>query len=110
MSSRKLLAGLAGALLLALAGAAAGEAGGRHDHDEARQALAAGEILPLKTILERVEREHPGQVMEVELEHRGPRWIYKIKLLQPGGTLLKLKIDGRSGETLRAGERQHELP
>jgi hypothetical protein len=38
------------------------------DHDRARQALEAGEVLPLRTILERVEREYPGQVVDVELE------------------------------------------
>jgi uncharacterized membrane protein YkoI len=38
------------------------------DHDRARQAVEAGEVLPLRTILERVERDYPGQVVEVELE------------------------------------------
>ena len=31
------------------------------DHDRARQALEAGEILPLKTVLERLARDTPGQ-------------------------------------------------
>jgi hypothetical protein len=37
-------------------------------HDRARQAVEAGEILPLRTVLERVERDYPGQVLDVELE------------------------------------------
>lgn len=63
------------------------------DHDRARQALEAGEILPLKTVLERVGREVPGQVMEVELERKHDRWIYEIKLLRPGGSLVKLLVN-----------------
>lgn len=67
------------------------------DHDRARQALEAGEILPLKTILEKVESAWPGQVMEVELERKGARWAYEIKLLRPGGSLMKLMVDASDG-------------
>ena len=67
------------------------------DHDRARQALEAGEILPLKTVLERLAHDVPGQVIEVELERSGERWIYEIKLLRPGGSLVKLKVDARDG-------------
>lgn len=74
------------------------------DHDRARQATEAGEILPLRTILERVQRDYPGQVLDVELDrsdNHGPaRWIYKIKLLQGGGALVKLKVDARTGAVI----------
>jgi CheY-like chemotaxis protein len=60
------------------------------DHDRARQAVEAGEVLPLRTILERVEREYPGQVIDVELEREHENnlepWVYKIKLLRSGGS------------------------
>jgi uncharacterized membrane protein YkoI len=87
------------ALALAIVGASmspsrASEAG---DHDRARQALEAGEILPLRTVLDKLVRDTPGQVMEVELERRDARWIYEIKLLRPGGALIKLWVDARDG-------------
>ena len=72
------------------------------DHDRARQALEAGEILPLRTVLEKLARDVPGQVMEVELERRGERWIYEIKLLRPGGALIKLRVDARDAAVLPA--------
>ncbi|MBI4754416.1 MAG: PepSY domain-containing protein [Betaproteobacteria bacterium] len=101
MSFRGLRTGLAGGLILAALGAGPSHAGdGQHDHDRARQALEAGEVLPLRTILERVERDYPGQIMEVELEQKGERWIYEIKVLRAGGALVKLKIDGRDGRLL----------
>lgn len=99
-SSKRLRAALSAALLLALLGAGAGQAGDGHDHDRARRALESGEILPLRTILERVERDYPGQIMEVELEHEDARWMYEIKLLRTGGALVKLKIDARDGALL----------
>ena len=74
------------------------------DHDRARRALEAGEILPLKTVLETIARESPGQVMEVELERRGERWIYEIKLLRPGGSLVKLKVDARDASLIAPRE------
>lgn len=80
-----------------------------HDHDRARQALEAGEVLPLRTILERVEREYPGQVIDVELEHKrrhgDERWVYEIKLLRSGGSLIKLKVDARDGTVIDAKSR-----
>lgn len=76
-------------------------ADGEHDHDRARAALRAGEVLPLSTILERVAREQPGQVLEVELERDDGRWIYELKLLQGEGKLVKLKVDARDGAVLR---------
>ena len=75
------------------------------DHDRARQALEAGEILPLRTVLERLARDVPGQVMEVELERSGERWIYEIKLLRPGGALVKLKVDARDATVIPARQR-----
>ena len=80
-------------------------AGDSGDHDRARQALEAGEILPLKTVLEKLVRDNPGQVMEVDLERRGERWVYEIKLLRPGGALSKLLVDARDGAVIGNRER-----
>ena len=80
----------------------------RADHDRARAALQAGDILPLATVLQRVAAEHPGQVLEVELERDDGRWVYEIKLLQAGGGLLKLEVDAASARVLKAKARRSE--
>ncbi len=89
------------ALFAALLACGSGVSIAGDDHDRARQALEAGEVLSLRTILERVEREYPGQVIDVELsrehENSHERWIYKVKLLRSGGSLVKLKVDARDG-------------
>lgn len=85
------------------------------DHERARAALEAGEVLPLKTILERLERVYPGQVLDVELEREskashedgGRRWVYKLKVLRPGGALVKFKVDARDGTLLGSQSRVH---
>lgn len=98
---RRLFVALCAALLAG--GSSIGNAG--DDHDRARSALEAGEVLPLRTILERVEREYPGQVIDVELEREHgnglQRWIYELKILRAGGALVKLKVDARDGTIIR---------
>lgn len=91
-------------MLVSLLGLSAG-ARADSDHDRARAAVQAGQVLPLKTVLERLEREHPGQVLEVELERDGSRWVYELKLLQSGGRLARLKLDAGTGEMLSRRER-----
>ncbi len=75
-------------------------AGDRDDHNQARAALESGQVLPLKTVLERLEREHPGNVLEVELERKSSGWVYEIKLLEPGGQLTRIKLDAQTAQIL----------
>ena len=55
---------------------------------------------------ELLQREVPGQVLEVELEQEGGRWIYEIKLITPAGQLTKVKLDARTAEVLRVKARE----
>lgn len=73
----------------------------RSDHERARRALEAGEIMPLRSLLDAVETDYPGQVVEVELEHEDGELVYEIKVLQASGQRLKLILDARTGEVLR---------
>ena len=104
--ARCLLSGLIAAALLAWVDIGLAGDGHGGDHERARQALEAGEVLPLRTIIERVERDYPGQVIEVELEREHGRWEYDIKLLRSGGSLVKLRIDARDGRILGVKGRQ----
>jgi uncharacterized membrane protein YkoI len=71
------------------------------DHERALQAVQSGQVLPLAKVLALVEKAHPGQVLEVELENHKQQWQYEIKLLQPDGRLMKLQVDARTGEVLK---------
>ncbi|MFA7280450.1 MAG: PepSY domain-containing protein [Sterolibacterium sp.] len=102
---RSSLLTLSVALLLATVANVPSWAGDGYDQDRARQALEAGEILPLNTILERLGRDNPGQIMEVKLERKEPRWIYEIKVLRTGGAMVKLKLDAHDGTLLETKER-----
>lgn len=72
-----------------------------HDHERARAAVQAGEVLPLPVLLERLQRSHPGRVLELELEREDGLWVYEVKLLQADGQLLKLELDARTADVLK---------
>lgn len=89
---------LAGLLFLSLPHPASHASSG--DHDRARAALEAGQILPLSQILAALEKTQPGQVIEVELERDGNQWIYEIKLLQKNGHRQKIKMDASNANII----------
>lgn len=93
--------------LFVLPGAGASD---RSDHELARAAVQAGEVLPLPALLDRLSRTHPGHVLELELEREDGRWIYEVKLLQSGGQLMKLDVDAASGEVLEAKQKNSAPP
>ena len=92
--------GVVGMVIAALSVCPAVAGGDEHDHDRARAALERGEVLPLRAILDKVEREYPGKVVDVELERERERWIYEIRLLRDRGALVRLDVDARDGTVL----------
>ncbi len=88
---------LASLLLVGLAQPSAWGSDSR-GHERAHAAVETGQVLPLATLLERLRRTHPGQVLELELERDDGRWIYAIKLLQANGQLLKLDVDAATAQ------------
>ncbi|MFY9178668.1 MAG: PepSY domain-containing protein [Venatoribacter sp.] len=70
------------------------------DHINSRAALLAGEIMPLRTILDKVEKQYPGRVLEVELDRSKGNWVYEMKLLREDGRLVKLLVDAKDGSVL----------
>lgn len=89
------------------------------EQDRARVAVASGKILPLAAIVDNAQARFGGAVLDAEFEDaeddedRGdasPRstGIYEIKLLAPGGRILKLEYDATTGELLHVrGRAEH---
>jgi len=74
---------------------------GKSDHNQALQAMESGQIKPLTDILEIVSKKVPGRVIEVELDRKHSEWVYKVKLIENGGLVRKLKVDANTGEIVR---------
>ncbi len=89
---------LAMVVLAACRPAAAGE-----DQDAARRAVEEGRSLPLSAIVSHAAEACPGQLIEAELEDKGDRMVYELKILTPDGRLVTLFYDARSGARLERG-------
>ncbi len=76
-----------------------------HDHVRAHSAVQAGEVMPLEQVLAHLGKDHPGQVLKIELEREDGLWTYEVKLLRTDGQLVKLLLDARTAEVLRARRR-----
>jgi uncharacterized membrane protein YkoI len=100
MTKRVLALLVALALLPSVAGA-----GESRDHDRVRRAVLSGEILPLSAILDRVNAEYAGELIEAELEDKYGQPVYEIKLVTKDGKLLKLHYDARDGRKLSVREK-----
>lgn len=77
-----------------------GHPGRGGDHHLARRALEQGRVLPLRVVLEKVEREHQGQVLKIEFEEEYGQFFYEIRLLQSDGRMAKLKVDAVDGRVV----------
>lgn len=90
----------AGLLALGASGALADD-----DQDEARRAVESGQALPFERILDRARREHPGQLLGVEIEKHDGDLVYELRILAPGGQIGQWRYDARTGTP--AAERRH---
>jgi uncharacterized membrane protein YkoI len=100
-TSRRIM--LAAALTAAVAAACFGLArADDDDHVEAARLRRAGEILSLEKILERARAEHPGKVLEAELERERGSYVYEVEILDDKGVVWEMKFDARSGSLLES--------
>lgn len=66
-----------------------------------RQAVQAGKVRPLAEILARVQSEHGGKVLDVDLERdSGGRQWYEITLLTRDGQRMTIYVDTVSGQDI----------
>ncbi|MEQ8270153.1 PepSY domain-containing protein [Algiphilus sp.] len=65
-----------------------------------RDRVQSGELVPLRRILDTIEAQYIGDILEVELEHDDGFLIYEVELLGPQGQLVEFEFDARDGSLL----------
>lgn len=72
------------------------------DQARAREAMLKGEISSLSEALGVIEKEYPGNILEVELEEEDdfnpPEFLYEIKVLTVQGDVIKVKLHAKTLE------------
>ena len=96
------------ATLLAALPARADDDDDDDDHDRARRVVEQGRALPLRVVLDQVERQFQGRAVNVELEREHGRLIYEIRLLQADGRVVKLEVDAASGAVLKVKQKSRK--
>jgi uncharacterized membrane protein YkoI len=77
-----------------------GERPEMHEHDAVRAINQRGDILSLDRILQDARGQHPGRVLESELEQEDGRYVYEVELVDNQGRVQEMKFDARTGEML----------
>ena len=103
---RRLVLSCLALLLLSASPLLRADDGDHGSHELARQALEKGRVLPLRTVLEKIERDYQGQALKVEFEQDDGRFLYKIRLLQSDGRMVKLKVDAVDGKVLETKRKE----
>lgn len=70
------------------------------DHEQARQLLEQGVILPLEAIIQKLP-EPVERILEVELEDEHGQRVYEIEILNSKGEVKEYVFDAQNGELLK---------
>jgi uncharacterized membrane protein YkoI len=76
---------------------------GTADYDRARDAVRDGQIMPLKTMLKKIDAGRFGRIIDIRLTRSPARDIYQLKLRDDSGTIRTLRIDAKNGSLLGDG-------
>jgi uncharacterized membrane protein YkoI len=68
-----------------------------------RRLRAAGDILALEVVLERLPGGRGSRILEVGLEEENGVLVYEIERLEAAGQVREYRIDARTGEWVRRG-------
>lgn len=67
------------------------------EHDDAREALKRGDILPYSKIKKIVESQVGGKVVGQKLRRTNQGWQYDLRVRPENGRVMVLVVDARTG-------------
>ena len=76
------------------------------DVELARDLVERGEILPLAQVLARLQEQHPGKVIEVELEYSNGILVYEVDLVTTDGSLIEVDMNAANGTIVDVDEEE----
>ena len=71
------------------------------EHEQARDLVISGEILPLEQVLVKVKDGRNWRLLEAELEKEDGIWVYEFELVDERGQVHELEVDARNGNILK---------
>lgn len=76
------------------------------DHEQARDALRRGDVLPLLRILPIVQKRFPGDIIKIKLDEDNDTGHieYDVKVLTASGRVIEVEVDAKTGQILEVEE------
>lgn len=81
-------------------GSSGGNGSGGSDYDRARDAVRSGRIMSLKAILQKIDVEGYGRIIDIRLGRSASRDIYQVKLRDDRGVIRTFRVDARNGAVI----------
>ncbi|MEQ8289052.1 MAG: PepSY domain-containing protein [Gammaproteobacteria bacterium] len=69
--------------------------------DEIKQLKDSGNIMPLESILQLVQKNYEGRIIEVELDKEDKTYVYEIELVDDNNIVWELEVDAATGKVLK---------
>jgi len=87
---------------VALTGAALGTFAADSDKPavDVQGAQKSAEVLSQDEIIQRAKAQQPGDVTEIELDHKHGRYVYEVDIKDEKGVKTEMKFDAKTGELI----------
>ncbi len=73
--------------------------------DAVREAVQRGEIHSLADILAAIRGKLPGEIVGMEIERKGSRWLYEFRVVDDKGRLFEVYVDAKTAAIERTKEK-----
>ena len=70
------------------------------EQEEIKREVEGGNAASLKKLIEKLNTDYPGQILDVFLKHDHGKLLFEIKYIDPEGVVKTLVLDARSLERL----------
>lgn len=74
----------------------------QNNHDDPRNAVRAGRVLPLSVVLANVRQRYPGRMLDASLAQENNPPVYYIKMLMSDGSVVLVSADATNGRIISA--------
>ena len=83
------------------------------DQDRAREAVERGEVAAYSQLEDSIRRQFKGRIIRVELDKGWHEWLlhewlYKLRLLEDDGRVIKIEVDAKNLQVLEVEGRKLE--
>lgn len=95
-----LSAAFAALTISALPMTAAAQLGNSFTADEARNARDKGDVVPLRNIFRKLERQHGGYQVDANLFNQNGKQVYVIDWMTGKGERVRFTVDAKSGRVI----------